>query len=252
MRPDCAAFIEEELKRCVYETILRLTHEDTHRPFHKALLSETVLFWSRFERSFSTSFGQRVIEKISRAAVISGGATYAENQRATLISLSSAQLNAIEEHIASLRDRNSGKFADWKTDLEELANIQPSNDRQYLRVISDLWWKKDDLDHFMSIKTVKPNIDQTAEAKRDLLKLKLAYPNSKVYFGLYYNPFGEKREDYAWSPPKKIFNFNCDECVLIGKDYWDTLAYEGFYEELLAIAEKVGTETRLKIETLRT
>ncbi|MHB9703232.1 TdeIII family type II restriction endonuclease [Alcaligenes aquatilis] len=251
MRPDCAAFIENELRSCVNNTIQRLEQEDTHRPFHSALLSETALFWSRFERSFSTSFGQRVIEQISKAAAISGGASEAENQRPTPVNLSLAQLNAIEDHIASLRNGSSGRVAGWEADVRNLSAVRPSADKQELRVISDLWWKKDGIDHFMSIKTVKPNIDQTAEAKRDLLKLKLAYPNSKVYYGLYYNPYGERREDYAWGPPKKLFNFGSDESVLIGRDYWDTLGGKGFYEELLAIAEKVGVETRLQIEALR-
>lgn len=251
MKPDCAEFIETELRNCVQNTIERLEGEDTYRPFHSALLSEDALFWSRFERSFSTSFGQRVIEQISKAAAISGGASEAENQRLTTVHLSLAQLNAIEDHIASLRNRNSGKIAGWEADIRDLSAVRPSADRQELRVISDLWWKKDGTDHFMSIKTVKPNIDQTAEAKRDLLKLKLAYPDSKVYYGLYYNPFGDRREDYAWSPPKRIFNFGSDDCVLIGKDYWDTLGGRGFYEKLLEIAERVGGETRLQTAALR-
>ena len=120
-----------------------------------------------------------------------------------------------------------------------------------MRVISDLWWEKDGINNYMSIKTVKPNIDQTAEAKRDLLKLKLADPKANVYYGLYYNPYGEHKKDYAWTPPMKIFNFNTDTCILIGKEYWDTLGGNGFYEEVLAIASKVGIETRKKIEGLK-
>lgn len=250
MKPDCAEFIEMELRACVENTIQRLEEQDTHRPFHSALLSETALFWSRFERSFSTSFGQRVIEQISKAAAISGGADQAQTQRPTIVSLSLAQLEAIENHIRGLRNRDSGRTAAWERDIQGLAAVLPSADKQELRVISDLWWQRDGVDHFMSIKTVKPNIDQTAEAKRDLLKLKLAYPNAKVYYGLYYNPYGERRADYAWSPPKRLFNFASDETVLIGKDYWDTLGGEGFYEELLAVAARVGNDTRRRIEEL--
>lgn len=251
MQPSCAEFIEHEFRRCIEQTIRRLKDEDTHRPFHAALLSEDALFWSRFERSFSTSFGQRVIEQISKAAAMSGGAEEAETQRATPVVLSLAQLSAIEEHIKNLRNHSSGRVASWQHDIHELASVLPSADEQRLRVISDLWWKKDGIDHFMSIKTVKPNIDQTAEARRDLLKLKLAYPNAKVYYGLYYNPYGENKADYAWGPPRKLFNFSSDESVLIGREYWDTLGGDGFYDELLQIAQKVGRETRAKIEALR-
>lgn len=250
MQPECAALIESEFRACVQSTIERMENEDTHRPFHAALLSETALFWSRFERSFSTSFGQRVVEQISRAAALSGGAEQSQTQRETRVSLSLAQLNAIENHISELRNRHSGRVANWDDDVKELSSITPSSDRQDLRVISDLWWCKDGVDHFMSIKTVKPNIDQTAEAKRDLLKLKLAYPNSKVYYGLYYNPYGENKADYAWSPPKRLFNFNTDDSVLIGKEYWDTLGGKGFYEQLLTIASRVGLETKPLIESM--
>ena len=251
MNPDCAALIEAEFRACVTNTIQRLEADDTHRPFHAALLSETALFWSRFERSFSTSFGQRVIEQISKAAALSGGAEDAQTQRETPVNLSVTQLNAIEDHIQELRNRHSGRSANWVNDIDGLSAIAPSAQLQSTRVISDLWWRKNGIDHFMSIKTVKPNIDQTAEAKRDLLKLKLAYPQAQVYYGLYYNPYGERKSDYVWGPPRRLFNFSTDECVLIGKDYWDTLGGAGFYEELLNIAARVGSETRRQIDELR-
>lgn len=54
--------IEREFRTCVEDTISRIQESDeTYRPFHPALLSKEALFWSRFERSFSTSFGQRTI-----------------------------------------------------------------------------------------------------------------------------------------------------------------------------------------------
>ena len=54
--------IEREFRTCVEDTISRIQESDeTYRPFHPALLSKEALFWSRFERSFSTSFGQSTI-----------------------------------------------------------------------------------------------------------------------------------------------------------------------------------------------
>lgn len=244
-------FIAFELKQCVLNTIGRMEGEDTHRPFHSALLSEDALFWSRFERSFSTSFGQRVIEQISKAAALSGGAQEAQNQKITTVTLSTSQLNAIEEHISGYRTKTALRPANWATDVDELAAVVASPEKIQVRVISDLWWRKNGIDNFMSIKTVKPNIDQTAEAKRDLLKLKLAYPNANVFYGLYYNPYGESRSDYGWTPPKRIFDFDEDICVVIGKDYWDTLGGPSFYEELLAIAGRVGIETKRHVSEMR-
>lgn len=245
------ALIEAELRNCVLNTIARLKSEDTHKPFHAALLPEQALFWSRFERSFSTSFGQRVIEQISKLAAESGGATRAETQRATQIEVPTSQLAAIDDHIAGLRDRRGSDAAGWSETLAALMSVPASTTKQDRRVISDLWWERDGINHYMSIKTVKPNLDQTAEAKRDLLKLKLAEPDARVYFGLYYNPYGETRSDYRWGFPRRIFKLDTDPCVLIGRDYWNTLGGTGFYDELLRIAERVGSETRPQIEALR-
>lgn len=250
MNSHYSQIIASEFRACVINTLTRLEEEDSYRPFHRALLSEEALFWSRFERSFSTSFGQRVIEKISKIAAISGGASEASNQHEVHALLAANQLKAIEEHISSRRSRTTIP-ANWLAELAELQAITPEGPLTEVRVILDLWWFKDGINHFMSIKTSKPNIDQTAEAKRDLLKLMVANPNCRAFFGLYYNPYGEERTAYNFSPPKKVFNFQTDPVVLIGKEYWDTLGGAGFYEELLLIAAEVGQATRAELTTYR-
>lgn len=246
------AQIADEFRDCIQNTIQRIRNEDTHRPFHSALLSDEALFWSRFERSFSTSFGQRAIERISRIVVEANGASSAANQKQTLVLLSAAQLSAIDLHISRLRNGQHGRTPNWQEDLREVTGSRIAESTDESRVISDLWWVKEGVNHYLSIKTVKPNIDQTAEAKRDLLKLKLHDPDAQVYFGLYYNPYGERRADYAWTPPMRIFDFALDEVVLIGRDYWDTLGGSGTYNKILDIAKRVGEETRPIIEALRT
>ncbi len=251
MTPADTQRIADEFRSCIVNTVRRVASEDTHRPFHAALLSENALFWSRFERSFSTSFGQRAIEQISRIVVEANGAEQALNQKQTMVSLSSAQLAAIDAHISKLRTGQLGRAANWEMDLREVEGRRIAEASDESRVISDLWWIKGGINHYLSIKTVKPNIDQTAEAKRDLLKLKLHDPSAKVYFGLYYNPYGKHRADYAWTPPNGIFDFSHDDVVLIGQDYWDTLGGVGTYDEVLEIARQVGRETRPLIEALR-
>lgn len=242
--------IAHEFEDCVSRTIVRLQNEETNRPFHTALLSPEVLFWSRFERSFSTSFGQSVIERISKVAAMAGGATQAETQKESVFNLSSSRMAAIDAHISALRNKKTRVPSLWDDDMNALLALADENFPISVRVISDLWWVKDGVNNYMSIKTVKPNIDQTAEAKRDLLKLKINDPSCNVYFGLYYNPFGEVREDYSWSPALGIFNFALDPVVLVGRDYWDTLGGAGFYEEVVAIAQECGTRTKSIVENL--
>ena len=238
--------IADEFRNCVNNTISRISGEPTYRPFHTALLSEEAIFWSRFERSFSTSFGQRVIEEIAKLVALSNGATAAERQKVTYVDLDNSYISAIAAHMKSLRE-GSHQNRQWDATVQAIRNTQPCGETTRIRIISDLWWKKDGVDHYISLKTVKPNIDQTAVAKEDCLHLTLANPSSKCYFGLPYNPFGENKSDYAFNPPMGIFDFHHDSVVLIGKEMWDTIGGEGCYEEILEIAKEVGQQTKKSV-----
>lgn len=240
--------IKQEYMSCVTGTLDRIIqNEDTNRPFHARLLSYEALIWSRFERSFSTSFGQRVIEEIAKLVALSNGAEEASRQKETFITIDTSIDAAITSHIEQLRN-NQTQNRDWDNALASVLSVTRSGDTKQIRIISDLWWKKDGIDNYMSIKTVKPNIDQTSVAKQDCLHLKVFNPDCNAYFGLPYNPFGESRESYAFNPPMNIFNFASDSVVLIGKDMWDTLGGEGCYEEILQIAEEVGIVTKSLIQ----
>ena len=63
------AIIADEFRNCVLNTIRRLDNAETNRPFHAALLSDEALFWSRFERSFSTSFDRELSRKLESSCI---------------------------------------------------------------------------------------------------------------------------------------------------------------------------------------
>ncbi len=245
MDAELEKYIHDILVDTVTRTIQRMKKEDTHRPFHQALLSDEIIKASRFERSFSTSFGQKAVEKISAEVLKANGAINVETQKQVYINLSESKISAIHNHIAQLRNsKESGRKPAWDTDFKEILEVMDVLAEKKERVISDLYWEKDGMKNYASIKTVKPNIDQTAQAKIDLLLLKANDPTSNVYYALYYNPFGEKRSDYNPGASSGIFNFHTDESVIIGKEYWDLLGGEGFYEELLAVFAQVGIKTK--------
>lgn len=252
MNPYYRQLIANEFRNCVDGTISRVVGtEQTYRPFHTALLSEEAVFWSAFERSFSTSFGQRVIEEIARLVALSNGATEAKRQVETIVRIDVAYEDAIHEEMRLLRARSRILSYAWPLTLQRIMNSRPTGETVDIRVISDMWWHKDGIDNYISLKTVKPNIDQTAVAKEDCLHLTIADPNCNAYFGLPYNPYGERKEDYAHNPPMSIFDFRHDPVVLIGKEMWDTIGGDGCYEELLDIAAEVGKETRATIRRMR-
>ncbi len=248
MKKETLNKIREEFKKCVINTINRVKINKKKRPFHDRLLSKSIIKASSFERSFSTSFGQRTIETISK--IVASDFNHTEDvkcQKKTTISLGQETIASIDEHLNLLRENNLGRRPCWKQDIKDIKIDKGTIQNKY-RIISDLWFLRAGVQYFFSIKTVKPNIDQTQLAKKDMLLLKSFNPHFKVYFALPYNPFGDKKEDYGHDPPFKIFNMTGDEIVLIGKEYWDLLGGQGTYEKILDIANSAGADTRPIIE----
>jgi hypothetical protein len=246
MKKETRKEIVEILEKCVAETIKRVSKQMTYRPFHEALLTKELVAASAFERSFSTSFGQGPIEEISRILVVSNGAECVR-QKETRANINKGALDEIGRILSALRDGVSSP--NWGKELARIAAFKKGDFVQH-RILSDIWIKRNDTEIFISIKTVKPNMDQTEIAKKDMLMLKAHNSNYDTYFGLYYNPGGPLREDYNWSMPGKIFDMRNDECILIGQEYWDFIGGKNTYVALLDIFGEVGEKTRQKLSDI--
>ncbi|MBN7809845.1 TdeIII family type II restriction endonuclease [Algoriphagus sp. H41] len=246
MKTETIALIEAILEKCVRGALIRTRSNKTSRPFHEALLTKEMVNASSFERSFSTSFGQGPVEEISRIVAIDAGFTVTR-QRQTLVNVFKGAIDEIERISSGLR---SGELKpNWEREIANILAFQ-KGDTVVRRVLSDLHLEKDGKEIFISIKTVKPNLDQTEKAKKDLLLLKAHDPNFETYFGLYYNPGGPRKADYNWSLPSKIFDMRHDPVVLIGDEYWDKLGGPDTYTKLLEIFARVGEKTRNEILSL--
>jgi len=232
--------IKEIFFSCINNTLKRTKINKTHRPFHTALLSEEIIKASSFDRSFSSSFGMGPIEAISKIISSSTGAEV-ERQKETMVNIYKGAIDEIERILSSLR--SGEKKPNWNQEIKKVMAYN-KGDTEVRRIISDLWIKKEEQEYFISIKTVKPNLDQTEIAKKDLLFLKAHNVNYQTYLGLFYNPGGPKKEDYNWSIPSKIFDMKNDPCVLIGEDYWNLIGGKNTYNQLLETCREVGEETR--------
>ena len=246
MKNDTREEIIAILEKCINGTIKRVSKAITYRPFHEALLTKELVAASAFERSFSTSFGQGPIEEISR---ILANATGAEctRQKETRVNVNKGAVDEIGRILSALRDGVSSP--NWEKELARIWAFK-KGDFVQARILSDIWIRRNNTESFISIKTVKPNIDQTEIAKKDMLMLKAHDPEYETYFGLYYNPGGPKRENYNWFVPFKIFDMLHDECVLIGQEYWDFVGGKEAYTDLLEIFGEVGEKTRKELKKL--
>jgi len=246
MKAESVKQIEGILEKCVTGALKRTKENKSFRPFHEALLTKEMVNASSFERSFSTSFGQGPIEEISKIVAVDSG-HIVTRQKETIVNVYKGAIDEIERISSGLR---SGELKpNWERELKNIQAFQ-KGDTVVRRVLSDLHLEKNNNHVFISIKTVKPNLDQTEKAKKDLLLLKAHNPKFETYFGLFYNPGGPKKTDYNWSIPSKIFDMINDPVVLIGEDYWDKLGGKGTYTKLLEIFARVGSKTRNEILSL--
>lgn len=246
MKKDTKASIVKILHRCIDRAIKRVSTDKTYRPFHEALLTKELVAASALERSFSTSFGQGPIEEISEILAIATGAE-SERQKETRVNVNKGAVDEIDRILSALRSGDSSP--NWK---KEVSRIQAFTKGDFVqkRVLSDLWFKRGAVETYISIKTVKPNIDQTEIAKKDMLLLKAHDKKYQTFLGLYYNPGGPQRKDYNWSVPSKIFDMINDDSVLIGQEYWDLVGGKGTYTALLDIFGEVGEDTREQLQKL--
>lgn len=240
-------------RRCITEPFL----EDEVRernPFGARLVPMEVWKGSKFERSFVTILGQGIFEQIAKI-IAEGTGALAENQHVTSFTVCTFRLDKIDEIIKYQRQMQSGSrtrtLPDWGSEVKSILDL--SNDRyQEIRVLSDLYIRRQNGENeYYSFKTVKPNLDQTENAKRDMLRLVAGNPDNKVFFALPYNPAGEGRlyKEAGHTMPYKLFNMDADRCVIMGASLWNRIGDdENTYIDLLEVFEKVGKSYRTIIK----
>lgn len=201
---------------------------------------------AKFERSFVTSLGQGVLEQLAKV-IAEGTGAVAENQHVFEGTINTWRKEKIDEILNS--QRNNERKPNWNSEVDEVLSLE-NNRYENIRVRFDLYIKRTDgSEEFYSIKTVKPNLDQTEIAKRDMLHIKACNTTSNVYFALPFNPAGEGY-DYrqVHSIPYKLFNMDKDESVLIGSKFWNKVGNDNeTYNELLGIFEELGADYSKKI-----
>ena len=242
-------------KRTVLQPFNPLEIENVN-PFGFRLAPIEIWKGSKFERSFVTALGQKVFEKLAKI-VAEGTGAFAQNQYDTEITINSYRAEKIDEILkmqrgAQKKRQNKAKTntiqenfqyaPNWNKELNEILSLH-NQKFETLRVRFDLYIKRTNAsEEFYSIKTVKPNLDQTEIAKRDMLRIKSVNENIDTYFALPYNPAGEG-ENYkkVHSIPYRIFNMDEDKCVLIGSTFWNKVGQdENTYNDLLRIFKEIG------------
>lgn len=245
--------MDNKIRKMTIDSPFNASSVEDRNPFGFRLVPIEVWIGSKFERSFVTTLGQGIFEQVGRI-VAEGAGAYAENQHVKDIRINTFQNESIDNIIV---DQTSGGRVSGRIIAPNLHNeinhLQGLETRSYLdmSIISDLYVRRPNgQEEYYSFKTVKPNIDQTAKAKRTLLLLRTFDPTCEAFFALPYNPAGENNPYRlaGHSQPKRLFDMDDADFVLMGSTLWNKLGDDPTtFDELLDIFAEVGQVSSQRI-----
>ena len=223
--------------------------EPASMPFHTRLLGKDRMALFSFIHSLNTNFGTSIFEPVA-------------------LELASGKFKVVKSHC------NAGKLMSEKAQyviqgiIDDLvaAYVNPDKDEEVKKIRNvcqvpelrnvkltqvDIWLESDDGELFLfDLKTAKPNKGAFKEFKRTLLEwtacILAENPHAKVntLIAIPYNPY-EPKPYYRWTLAGML---DLKKELKVGAEFWDFLAGEGTYFDLLEIFEQVGITLRPEID----
>jgi len=186
------------IKAAVLEKALFDPERGNYKPFHMALILKELLRIQSFFRSFSTSLGQGVFEYITKIIAEDGGEWDAVKRNSAFEATASPDVKSFVDRF--LEDVAAGRVKPYPVDVSK------PQDSSIKKIVVDLYLYDGRTSYFTEIKPPKPNKEQTRRTKGKFLYPLSTRPNSKTYYGMPYNPFGEEKSRYRWSFTRMYFN----------------------------------------------
>lgn len=249
LSPETKQEMEELLKATVRGKLRTYQPETGYMPFHHRLLGKDRYAMFSFIQSMNTTFGMSIWEQV--AVILARGAgNHAERQYKLLGEVDIGTENVISEIHYKLR---KGEIATNKIDeVEQIKKeIKKGQNKVDPDSIVDLFVKIKDTENYFDITSAKPNMKEFVALKLKLLRwtaLRLSQDkNVKVFtrLAIPYNPYHP--EPYERWTLKGLYDLEMGE-ILVGEEFWNFVASNNIYEELLDVFQKVGEELREEID----
>jgi len=244
MNTGVRAELRSLLVDCIQGKVRNYNPETESKPFFEAIFSKQAVNLASLIQSFYTSFGTSIYEQM--AVILARNANYyAEKQHLLLGRIDSNTENLINNvHLEILRTNLAGSKKE-QTEIIRRSIIQarPGKDPEsvvdlFIRTLSGA-------EYYFDITSAKPNIKEFRALKKKLLRwvaLRLSTDKSanvSTILAIPYNPYYPK--PYARWTSGGIFD---SKELLVGPDFWNFVAGENIYDELLGIFKEVGNELR--------
>lgn len=241
--------IKSLLISSIKEKIRRYNPETQSKPFFEAIFSKRTVKLASLIQSFYTSFGTSIYEQIVVLLARKNAGYTAERQHVLLGRIDPNTETLINTlHLEILKSKTPGSK---QKQIKQIRNsIRPgSRDRDPDSIVDISVKTSSGQEFYFDVTSVKPNIKEFRTLKKKLLRwvaLRLSIDKSakvNTALAIPYNPYHPK--PYArWTSANL---FDAGE-LLVGANFWNFVAAEEVYEELLDTFREVGRELRPLID----
>ena len=241
--------ISELLILAVREKLKKYEPETVHMPFHHRLLGKDRYAMFSFIHSMNTTFGMSIWEQIAKI-LAEGAGNNAERQYKLLGEINDGAEKIIQEIHYKLRkgELEANKINEINEIKKEIKKGEPSVDPDS---VVDLFVNIKNEENYFDITSAKPNMKEFVALKLKLLRwtgLRLSQDESANVISrlaIPYNPYHP--EPYERWTLKGLYDLENKE-ILVGEEFWNFVACDKIYVELLDVFQKVGEELRVEID----
>lgn len=241
--------ITDLLLTTVTEKLEKYDPETGYMPFHYRLLGKERYAMFSFIQSMNTTFGTSIWEQVAVILAKSNG-NYAQRQYELLGQINNKTEKLVSEIHYKLR---KGEISADKTKEFELIkkSMTPGKPKKDPDSMVDLFVKIGNTENYFDITSAKPNIKEFVALKLKLLRwtaLRLSQgKNAKIVtrLAIPYNPYHP--HPYERWTLKGLYDLKNME-IMVGKEFWNFVASDEIYDELLDAFEQAGKKLRDKID----
>ncbi len=241
--------IAKLLIKIVREKLKTYQPETTHMPFHYRLLGKDRYAMFSFIQSMNTTFGMSIWEQV--AVILSKGAGHDVKRQYKLLGEIDEDTEKVINEI-HYQLRKGERIPNKKKEIEEIRRkIKKGEAKEDPDSVVDLFVKIGDEENYFDITSAKPNKKEFVALKLKLLRwtaLRLSQDKKAKVFtrlAIPYNPYHP--EPYERWTLEGLYDLEKGE-ILVGEEFWNFVASDNIYEELLDVFQKVGEKLRKEID----
>jgi hypothetical protein len=241
--------IRDILTTTIRNKLKNYSPETKYMPFHWRLLGRDRYAMFSFVHSMNTKFGMSIWEQVA-VALAQGAGHHSERQYKLLGQIDTNTEKLISELHFQLRKGEITAGVEKELRLIK-DHIQPGSGIEDPDSTVDLFIRIDQQENFFDITSAKPNMKEFAALKLKLLRwiaLRLSQ-NKDAYvitrLAIPYNPYHP--EPYERWTLTGLYDLRAGE-ILVGEEFWNFVASDDIYENLLDIFQDVGEKLRGEID----